>query len=204
MKKSAITEDTKRAILDIAWEAYASAGGEEVGQAEIAALAGVSRQTVYLAFGGRAGLLLAMLRNHDRHSPTAAKLFDAGQAAFDQPRHIIDFLGAWLDYLPEIYPVGIQLNAASLRDADAARAWDDRMKSLLLAGLKRHFARLATAGALVARWKPETAAEFAWSLVHPANWRLLVVECGWTAEQFRQNRLPLLRDMLDPENGPAR
>jgi len=58
-----ITEETRVAILDAAWELIVERGKLDVGQAEIAAKAGVSRQTIYLAFGGRAGLLVAMLLN---------------------------------------------------------------------------------------------------------------------------------------------
>ncbi|MHA6688321.1 TetR family transcriptional regulator [Mesorhizobium sp. A556] len=45
-----------------------SDSGVDVSQSTIVAKAGVSRQTIYFAFGGRAGLLIAMLHNKDAHS----------------------------------------------------------------------------------------------------------------------------------------
>ena len=73
MKKQ-ISDASRIAILDAAWELIAERGRLDVGQSEIAAQAGVSRQTIFLAFGGRAGLLVAMLRNKDEQSHHVARL----------------------------------------------------------------------------------------------------------------------------------
>jgi AcrR family transcriptional regulator len=190
--KKAITADTRAAILDAAWALMAE-GETEVGLAEIAGAAGVSRQTIHLAFGGRPGLLRDMLRRKDGNSPLAARLYDIGRRESAEIADFLAFIEAWLDYLPEIYAVGIQLDMASLKDADAAAAWDDRMKATMLAGMKRQTRRLADAGRLAPGRKPDDIAELAWSLVHPASWRLLVVECGWTAAAFRASRLEIIR-----------
>lgn len=196
MSYKSIPEQTRAAVLDAAWDLIAETGRADVGMAAIAKRAGVSRQTLHLAFGDRAGLLHAMLRRMDRRSPEAAKLFGfAGR----QIRSIDDFLSlvdAWLDYLPIIYPVGIQLNAAGLNDEGAAAAWDDRMKGALLHSFGVTLEKVADKGLLDSGWSVGRAAEFAWSMVHPANWRLLVVECGWSAEEFRRSRHQAISLML--------
>jgi len=200
MKKQ-ISEETRMAILDAAWELIAEGGRLDVSQSEIGARAAVSRQTVYLAFGGRAGLLIEMLRNKDAHSPEVATLHEIANGAGDTWEDFLSFVGTWLDYLPLIYPVGIQLDAAALNDEEAAAAWNDRMKRALLHGMKHILARLQRAGRIAAGWTVDMAAETIWSLVHPASWRLLVVECGWSADQFRRTRIAIIRCTL--ESGPV-
>ena len=57
MPPKTISPETRTAILAAAWELISTRGRTDVGQAEIAAAAKVSRQTVFYAFGNRAGLL---------------------------------------------------------------------------------------------------------------------------------------------------
>lgn len=187
-----ITEQTRIAILDAAWELIAEKGQLDVGQAEIARKARVSRQTIYLAFGGRAGLLVAMLRNRDAHAEQVARLKEIAGGSGSEPNDFMSFVEAWLDYLPLIYPVGILLDAAALNDPEAAAAWNDRMKRSLLYGMKRVLRRVESGGWIAAGWTADTAAELAWSLVHPASWRLLVADSGWSAEEFRRTRIEII------------
>ena len=204
--RRAIPEDTRHAILDAAWDIMAAGNRADVSMADIAARAGVSRQTRHLAVGDRAGLLHAMLRRKDRRSPEAARLYAFSERSLVSADEFLEFLNAWLDYLPIIYPVGIQLDAAALNDQGAAAAWDDRMKATLLRGFAAKLKPLAENGLLVEGWTAERAAEFAWSMLHPVNWRLLVVECGWSAKDFRASRLRTIRQMLfgqDPGMPPA-
>ena len=143
MKKKPISEETQTAILEATWALIAKHKRLDVGQAEIAAAAGVSRQTVYLAFGNRAGLLTAMVRHRDTRSDHVTRLGEISRARNISLQDFHTYLDIWIEYLQLIYPVGILLDAAALTDTDAASAWDDRMKGGLLAGLKRIFVQLA-------------------------------------------------------------
>lgn len=192
MKKTPISEETRVAILNAAWKLMAETRSLDVSQSKIAEAAGVSRQTVYLAFGSRAGLLTEMARNMDQQSDHVARLVAAAQSAASGPAEFQRYLEIWLDYLPMIYPVGILLDAAALTDPEAAAAWSDRMKHSLLAGLKRVLAGLVARGETAPGIVADEAAELIWSLVHPATWRLLVVECRWTPERFRQSRMEII------------
>jgi len=196
MKKSAITEETRAAILRATWSLIARKRRLDVSQSEIAAAAGVSRQTVYLAFGDRAGLLTAMAQNKDAETAHVAQLTAISRAARIPRADFLRYLGVWFDYLPLIYPVGILLDANSLTDASAQTAWDDRMKKALLAGLKRILRQLAKNGELSSGMDAERAAELAWSLIHPTAWRQLVVDCGWSEEEFRRSRLEIIESLL--------
>lgn len=199
MKKPAITDETRIAILRAAWSLIAKKKRLDVSQAEIAATAGVSRQTVYLAFGDRAGLLTAMTHQKDADTDHVARLAAIGDAGSHTPEEFLRFVGVWIDYLPHIYPVGILLDASSLTDPSARAAWDDRMKTALLAGMKRILRHLARDRRLAPEWNADRAAEFAWSLVHPTAWRLLVVDCGWSEEEFRDSRLAMIESLIVPD-----
>jgi AcrR family transcriptional regulator len=203
--RKTIPAETRDAVLDAAWDLFAETASAEIGMAAIAARAGVSRQTLHLAFGDRAGLLHAMLRRKDRKAPEAAKLYAFGERTIETADEFLALVDAWLDYLPVIYPVGIQLDAESLHDHAAAAAWDDRMKGALLRGFRVRFELLARRDLLAPDWTAARAAEFCWSLVHPVNWRLLVVKCGWSAEEFRRSRREaILRVLFAQEPGTSK
>ena len=57
---------TNAEILGLAWE-LASERSADVSVSQIAADAGISRQTIYLHFGSRGGLLVELVRWADRH-----------------------------------------------------------------------------------------------------------------------------------------
>lgn len=197
MKKSPpISDVTQAAILDAAWRLIARDGLADASQARIADEAGVSRQTIFYAFGSRAGLLTAMLRHMDGKSPEVGRLQALSASPRTDPALAEEYLDAWLDYLPRIYPVAILLDAAALTDADARAAIDDRLVGTLLSGFTRFFTRLAAAGRLRAGLDPAQAAVELWVAVHPSAWRLLVIERGWSVAQFRQSRRAVLQSLL--------
>lgn len=182
MKKS-ISDATRSAILDAAWALISEEGRLDVAQQVIAERAGVSRQTVFYAFGDRAGLLLAMVRHKDTTTDHVARIRAAMDDGDKSVSGVLRLVAAWLDYLPVIYPVGILLDAASLADPAAAAAWTDRMEAVL-----RAFRAKLGDG-------PE--ADEIWALCHPTQWRRLVAERGWSAEAFRASRLELARAVLE-------
>lgn len=187
MKSKPISEATRAAVLEAAWELIVEQGRTDVGQQDIARRAGVSRQTIYYAFGDRAGLLLAMVRHKDTLSGHVERIRAAGQAEGATVEAMLDLVDAWLDYLPVIYPVGILLDAASLADPGALAAWQDRMSAV-------HKAFRSRAGELSD--KPDRVADEIWALCHPTQWRRLVVERGWSADEFRASRRRLVRALL--------
>jgi AcrR family transcriptional regulator len=180
MKKEAISEETRTAVLDATWSLMAVKKRLDVSLSEIAAAAGVSRQTLYIAFGDRAGLLMAMVQHRDTQTDHVMRLGRVSFASKAGPEDFRAYLDVWFDYLALIYPVAILLDATSVTDKDAAAAWDDRMRGALLAGLKRIFAHLAKGRHLAPGWTPDQGAELVWSLIHPTALRQLVHGCGWS------------------------
>ena len=169
-------------MLAAAWEMMRGGGGAAgVTLAAVAKRAGVSRQAIYLFFGSRGGLLTAVTRHQDLTSGTARKLLRAARSA--APRQSIgSVIKIWFDYLPQIHPVAMALQAAAASDREAKEAWSDRM-SAIRDVFETIAIRLRESGDLAAGWTTTEAADFMWSQAHFMTWHQLVVERGWTSEK---------------------
>jgi len=197
-----ISDETRAGILQAAWTLMAEQRRLDAGMAEIAAAAGVSRQTLFLAFGNRAGVLVAMARHQDTQSDHAQRMRQIAATGHDtQALHA--FVEVWLDYLPMVYPVAIQLETGSLSDPDANAAWQDRIFSQgVRMGLDRILGQMAVGGALRADQDPSRLADLCLTLLVPSAWRYLVVERAWTFEAFVRSRHAQI-DALLADAAPA-
>ena len=200
-KPKSISDHTKRSILEAAWALISERGRTDIAMAEIAARAGVSRQTIFYAFGGRSGLLLAMVRHRDTTTDHVARLRSILAEPAPDPEALIRFAGLWLDYLPIIYPVGILLDAASTGDPEAAAAWNDRMIGALLGGFRSLAQSVHKGHGLPGQ--PERLADAIWALVHPTMYRRLVVECRWSDDDFRNHQIDHVRHLIGTRDVPA-
>ncbi|MBX3607656.1 MAG: TetR family transcriptional regulator [Piscinibacter sp.] len=199
-----ISEETRANILEAAWNLMAGAHRLDAGMAEVAAAAGVTRQTLFLAFGNRAGLLVAMARHQDTRCDAVRAMRQIAATGADAAA-LHAFVGAWLKYLPIVYPVAIQLETGSLSDADANAAWQDRIFSQgVRLGLDRILGQMAAGGGLRADQDPSRLADLCLTCLVPSTWRYLVVERGWTTEAFVRSRHllidALLRNIQPAEN----
>lgn len=196
MDRSPVSPETRDAVLAAAWQLIVTRGSVAVSIADIARAAGVSRQTVYLGFGNRVGLLIAMARRADAASAHSAGMADIAEGVGDQPSTLADFVDAWLHHLPEVYPVGALLSAAAATDPDAASVLADRMVGGLYAKYLRILTRIEEAGGLSRRWPVTRAADLCWSLTHIDAWTHLVEQRGWFPDTFREDRQLLIRSTL--------
>ncbi len=195
--RKAISAETRDAVLNSAWDLMAAQGRLDVGMAEISAAAGVSRQTVFHGFGNRPGLLVAMVRHRDAQFPQLARMVEIARGDGADLATLLAFMDTWLDYLPHVYPVAVQLEISALTDPDAKAAWNDRFFDK---GLRRGFevilGRMAAAAALPEGSDPARLADVCLALAAPSAWRLLVVECGWKPAAFVASRHQILRALL--------
>jgi AcrR family transcriptional regulator len=186
--------DTRARILEVAWRLLAERGPAEVTMRDVARAAGVSRQTVYVQFGSRAGLMVAMVRHRDATHPDRPALVRAREV--DDPLAALEALVTSLARRwPEYHPIPQALQAAALHDADARSAWDDRMANML-ALARAVTERLAAAGCLTDGWTPAAAADWLWSHVHPQGWVQLVRERGWPQADYERRLLAVARAAL--------
>jgi len=160
----------------------------------VADAAGLSRQTVYVHFGSRSGLLIAMVQHMDETGMLHAllhRVFDARTAleALDAVANV------HAEYHPVAYPVARVLMAGRHHDDAIKAAWEERMASRR--NLYREvIGRLQGDGLLLRSWDIETATDVLWSLTSWQLWEDLVVGRGWSKADYLRHMRMLLRRLL--------
>jgi AcrR family transcriptional regulator len=178
----AVRADVTRArILETAWALVLARGAAEVTMQDVAAASGVTRQLVYVHFGDRAGLLVAMTRHHDERSGFRERVAATRRLAPAEGFEAL--LREWWRYVPDILPVAAALQVAAETSEDAAEAWRDRMDDLRNA-FRIALARLRRDGRLAPGWSVEAAADWVWARSHMSGWQQLVGERGWRPERY--------------------
>ena len=195
MSTSASPKSTREAILDAAVRLVGERGLGVTLEA-VADAAGLSRQTVYVHFGSRTGLFIAVVQHMDE-SGTPHGLV---QGVFDA-RTALDALDAVVnvhaEYHPAAYPVARVLMAGRHEDEAMRAAWEERMASRrnLYHGVVE---RLHRDGLLMSRWDVETATDIVWGLTSWQLWEALVVDRGWSkGDYLRHLRTALRRTLVD-------
>jgi AcrR family transcriptional regulator len=112
--------DTRTNLLETAWRLIEKRGVANVTLRNIADTANVSRQTVYLHFGNRAGLLIAMTRHRDTTSKPAREMVAAARepnirAGFDR------FVRCWFLHVVKILPVARAIEATPANSAQRSQ-----------------------------------------------------------------------------------
>ena len=184
---------TKAEILDIAWNLI-SENGADISVARIAAAAGVSRQTIYLHFGSRGGMLVALVQRADEKFEIKEK-FEVALSHAEPASRLTATIDAWLDFVPKIYPVAKDLIRLRETDQEASAAWEDRMTDLRR-WLLNLMQSLQSDGALSAGWTPKRASEFFWAQTSVQAWGLLRKECGWSENAISERLKESLSEAL--------
>jgi AcrR family transcriptional regulator len=166
--------------------------GRDVKISDIARAAGVSRQAVYLHFASRADLLVATVRYVDEfhHLDERIAEFCAGADGVQVLRSFVDF---WGNYIPKIY--GLAKALLEVRDSDEAAnaAWNDRMAALR-DGCHQTIMCLSAEHLLLPEWDINDAVDMFWSMLSIRLWENLVIECGWSSDQYIERmQMALLR-----------
>ncbi len=183
MSRNKRSQRTREEILDSAWDLIAERGAS-VSMSQIATAAGITRQSVYLHFGSRGGLLLALVVRAD----VRFKIWQAFTDAFasEDPRiRLQECLQAWLDFVPKIHPVARDLIRLSASDGDAAAAWNGRMDELL-EFFEKLVASLKEEQVLKEHWTVRGATDFLWVSCSVSVWDLLVKNRRWGQEQAEE------------------
>lgn len=171
-------EQTRRAILQVAWELFADAGSPAVRMQDVAYAAGVTRQTVYFHFDNRANLLVAVARYIDesveRLPERAAPVWDSesGRQAVGR------FVELVADYYPTILDIMNEVYSARVTDSDVDAAWRDRLESRKDAcrGLVEWLDR---DGDLTDELAAEVATDLLTTLTSFGTWEDLTAYHGW-------------------------
>jgi AcrR family transcriptional regulator len=194
-------EPTRERILSTAWQIARERGSVAFTLTEVASLAGVSRQALYLHFENRAGLLLEMTRRVDHRSGFIGRL--AAARALPAPAAFRQVLRLWYHHLGEILPVARALEAAAVTGDDGSHAYHDRMNAWRET-LRISIAALAADGLLQDDWTVARATDWAWARTHPATYEYLVTQRRWSTTTAAEKIIRSLMDELVTAHAPTR
>lgn len=181
------------AILDAAWRRL-SIPRDPARLEDIAADAGVTRQSVYLHFGSRAGLLVAVVQYIDEKLGLDARVAEI-RALEDPVEALEKNLRLTAMYQPRIQGVAMALTRLAVDDGDARAAFDDRMKARR-EGLLAIVRALHRAHLLAEDWSVAKIADLLLEAGAPSSYEHLVVERGWTPKDFERWLVHLGRSFL--------
>lgn len=193
-RKSKRVRPARTAILNAARRLFENKDFMAVTLDEVARKAGVSRQAVYVNFGSRAGLLVALVGYVDEIGGLQAKI----DQVLDNPT-AVGALEALVDlrarYAPSIFRLATYVDAARRFDADAEATWQDRMR-YRHANSRAVARRLAAERVLAAGWTEADAADLIWSLTSIRTYEDLVIDRGWSLNRYRQRVKAMLVGVL--------
>jgi AcrR family transcriptional regulator len=175
--------NTKTRILEVTWKLLES-GNKAIRMADIAKVAGVSRQALYLHFPNRAELLVATTRHIDTVKNVDKRLARSRSASSGVER-LQAFIEAWGGYISEIHGISVALRAMRDTDNEAAAAWEDRMQAVRQ-GCEAAVRAISEDGYLKEELTEVMGVDLLWTLVSVENWERLVLECGWSQSDYEQ------------------
>ncbi len=185
--------DTRRRILLATWEVIEQLGAD-IRISDVADRAGVSRQAIYLHFGDRANLLLALVEFMPEtlgFQNLLAHVFAAGSGV-EMLRRAVALHST---YSAKIDSVARVLEAAQYQDPAVGAAWRDRMNRSRAAH-RAIIERIAKEGQLADGWTVSEAADLFYTVTMQGPWRELTRELGWSPEQYAERITKLLLDSL--------
>ncbi|MBO6947141.1 MAG: TetR/AcrR family transcriptional regulator [Rhodospirillales bacterium] len=186
--------ETRQRILDAAWRALESGDAKKTRMGDIAKLAGVSRQALYLHFPARTDLLVAVTQYIDRIKDVDGRLEKSRNASSGGER-LDAFIEAWGDYIPEIAGVARALLDMRVGDPDAGMAWDDRMRAVRH-GCDAAVKALKKDGDLSNDHTQAQATDVLWMLLSFENWERLRFGCGWPQKKYVTEMKAMARRLL--------
>ena len=185
---------TRPRILKAALKLLVDSQGKGVRMSDIAKLAGISRQALYLHFPTRAELLIATTMYLDEINDTDDRLA-ASRSAKSGIARLDAYIEAWGAYIPEIHGIAKALLAMKDTDEAAAEAWDNRMQAMRQ-GCKAAIDALDDDGRLSPDHAIDPATDVLWTLLSVRNWEQLTIECGWLQEEYIVRMKQLARQIL--------
>jgi len=182
-KRARAAEDTRQRIIAAAQALFAEAGYPNVSLDDIAARAGVSRQTIYVQFGAKNGVLRAVVEHIEQAQ------FGDVQAGLQRTTDPVDsvrsgigiqitFFSAHADLLRTFY-------AQAAHDPEVRALWQERTRWRLDA-LRWLFDLIEREGQLAPGWSAGAAADWIWSLISFQVYDMLVNERGWSPQQLEE------------------
>lgn len=179
-------EENRARILDAARDLFLADGYAATPVSRIADRASVSVETIYKSFGGKAGLVRALLERALKGvgDVPAERRSDAMRAREANPRSIIE---SWGRFVAEVSPLGspilILAARAATSDAELARVLE-QADTARLTRMELNARNLLERGFLRPGITLAEARDVLWAYSSAELYDLLVVRRGWSAERF--------------------
>ena len=167
----------------------------------IARAAGVSAELLYKAFGGKAGLVRAIQhRALEGAGPVPAPdRSDALAAVAPDARSLLAAVGAAVDRGRPPGRAGAAPRPVRRRDRPGARPLLEEMSGQRLARMAVNAARLAALPGVRRGLPVERIRDVLWAATAPELFDLLVLQRGWTVEEYRDHLFRgLCAQLLEP------
>jgi AcrR family transcriptional regulator len=178
----ALRQDTRNRLLEAAEEEFSVRGYAGTTVTRLAATAGVSVQTLYLAWGSKRALLRGYMENALTGGVGSPEDADQRFAGLP-PRERLVELAALVTEVAERTSTGWSLyRDASAVDPEIAADWNELQ-------LKRHqlFSRILSdipVSAMAKGLTKKSAADTAWAIASPESYDLLVRRLGYQLNEF--------------------
>ncbi len=189
-RRVAQAAQTRLDILGAAGKLFRDRGYAGASLPALATEAGVAVETIYRAFGSKAGLFKAVVEaavaGGSSRADTAVEERPAIRAIIEEPdpRRALALYAATQ---PGIHrrsgPLLRALRAAAANDGDLRRLWDE-LESARLTGQGRFAGMLGERRALKPELSVEDARDLIWTLCSLALRDLLVEERGWSEDRY--------------------
>ena len=182
--------ETRRKIVESAQPLFLDHGYAGTTMAAIARETGVVVETVYRSFGSKAGLFSAVVEAALAGGAERAEIpveerpaIAAMVAEPDPARQLAMYAATQPGIQRRAGPLLRAVRGAAALDPEVARVWAE-LEAQRHAGQSRMAGLLASRGALRDGLSVERASDLIWTLCSLAVYDLLVVERGWTSEQY--------------------
>ena len=208
-RRRAQAEATRRDILGAAQRLFEQQGYPATTMTQVAQEAGVALKTVYLAFETKSGLLRALwnrlLRGDDESRPVAEQ--DWYRQVLDEPdpeRRLRLNARNSTAGKQRISGTLEVIRSAAPTDPEIAALWE-RIQREYHTNQRVIVERLQQHDHLRPELEVERATDILWTVNHPNTWQLLVVDRGWTPQQYEQWTGDLAcAQLLPPRRGRTR
>jgi AcrR family transcriptional regulator len=189
-RRRAQADATRRDIIAAAQRLFERQGYAPTTMAAIASEAGVALKTVYLVFETKSGVLRAvwntLLRGDDTDRPVAEQgWYLEVLEETDPDRRLLLNARNSAQGKRRVAAVVEVIRSAAAADAEIGKLWA-RIQAEYHANQRAIVERLHGRDELAHELDVERAADILWTINHPNTWQLLVMERGWTPEEYER------------------
>ncbi|MFF0153807.1 TetR/AcrR family transcriptional regulator [Micromonospora sp. NPDC005203] len=189
-KKGEKSRQTRRRILQAAYEMFVDQGYGATTLQGIAERAGVAVQTIYFAFGNKPSLLKELvdvtIAGDDEPIPTMQRAwFRDALAADTAEAQLRAHVSGTCEVLQRVAPIMDVLRAAGAQDPSLAGMWQQDTDPRLEVQTAAARSLIAKPGA-TADLTVEHAADLLYGLLSPQLYLLFIRDRGWTPDRWEQ------------------